>query len=78
VSFTREQKNALRRVAICPNPADYTRSNTALDELIAELKRVNPHAFIQPHEFIKRNFYHKPSNNKDGSIEYASYLRESV
>jgi hypothetical protein len=77
VSFTKEQKNALRRVAICPKPANYVEGNKALDDLIDELKRANPHAFLQPHEFINRKFYYKPKPNKNGPIEYESFLKES-
>jgi hypothetical protein len=68
--FTKAQKDLLRSVGRTKNDPDFGKPNPALDDVILQLRKDNPRAFLIEPELDRRVFMDEPVDN----IPYGGYM----
>jgi hypothetical protein len=69
--FTKSQRDLLKSVGRKSNHPDFGKPNPQLDDVILQLQRENPQAFLKDSDLADRIFMDQPA---DGKTVYAGFL----
>ena len=69
--FTKSQRDLLKSVGRKSNHPDFGKANPQLDEVILQLQRENPQAFLRDSELDRRVFMDQPANE---NVMYGGFI----